>query len=124
MHRTICIALAVAFAAASAEADIRKVKPADRPTFRHAGIHHGKGPGVRELFSDCAAFIAAGRAKVMIPQIWIENCADISQTLESLPPESLPAEAPPVAQQPRINGPSTVTGPGACSVIGEVGRSC
>jgi hypothetical protein len=74
---------------------------------------------VRELFSDCTAFIAAGRAKVMIPQIWIEKCADISEA-----PETQRAEARPVAQQRRINGPSIVTGPGACSVIGEVGRSC
>ncbi|HEV7693954.1 MAG TPA: hypothetical protein VGO52_24180 [Hyphomonadaceae bacterium] len=118
MRRTLCTALVLAFAAASAASsaygDIRKVKPDDPPPPRHAGIRPGKGPSLKELFSGCAAAIAANRAGTMIPLIWLEKCAEISP----------PAENPPAAEEPRIGGSSTIAGPGACSVVGEAGSSC
>jgi hypothetical protein len=117
MRRIFCTVLVAAAAAASAQADIRPVKPLDQLAFRHEAKSPDKGP--RDPFSDCAAFIAAARAKGMNPLILTEKCADASQG-----PEFPPAESPPAGQQPKINGPSIVTGPGACSVIGEVGRSC
>ena len=119
MHRTICIALAAAFAAAPAQADIRQGKPIDRPAPRHSAEHTGKGLSMREFFPGCAAVFAASRTKAMIPLIWLEKCADASR-----PDEPAPAESPPAGQQPKIAGPSIVRGPGACSVVGEVGRSC
>jgi hypothetical protein len=117
MRRTFCIVLLAAAAAMPAQADIRHGKPLDRPIVRHAVKHPGKalnikGLGAKDAFAGCSALIAAGRDE--IPPGLIATCIEASP----------PVRSPPSAQQPRIAGPSIVAGPGACSVIGEVGRSC
>jgi hypothetical protein len=111
MRRTFCIVLLAAAAAMPAHADIRHGKPLDRLITRHAVKHPGKEPGAKDAFTACSALIAADRDEIS-PAL-IEAC------IEASAPRS-----PPASQQPRIAGPSIVAGPGACSVIGEVGRSC
>jgi hypothetical protein len=114
MRRTICILLAAA-AAASAQADIHAVKPGERSAARHAGIHIGKDLNLKGLLLSCSALVSAARENTTISLALLETCSDAAKPGETLPPSG---------DKPKITGESTVSGAGACSVVGEAGRSC
>lgn len=117
MFRSLFIVL-LAAAAAPAHADVRHGKMFNRELIRR---YEAKRPDIEGRMKDapaaCSAIIASDPDEAAL----LRRLAMLGQCLTAISP---PAEAGSPSQERTIAGPSIVMGRGACSVVGEVGRSC